>query len=104
MLRFIGMVLVAIVMTACSPLPPIEQAERTGHRVSSPFPWSLKSPRSPNPSTGRSQGLGWRGDAFSSEEIDKCRLWLEAKSISIAGGSNEIQLNIIAKRVLGLPD
>ena len=51
-----------------------------------------------------SQGLGWRGDAFSSEEIDKCRLWLEAKSISIAGGSNEIQLNIIAKRVLGLPD
>ncbi|MDP6377629.1 MAG: acyl-CoA dehydrogenase family protein [Pseudomonadales bacterium] len=31
-------------------------------------------------------------------------LWLEAKSISIAGGSNEIQLNIIAKRVLGLPD
>jgi acyl-CoA dehydrogenase len=32
------------------------------------------------------------------------RLWLESKAISIAGGSNEIQLNIIAKRVLGLPD
>ena len=50
------------------------------------------------------QGLGWQGDTFSEEEIAMCRLWLEAKSISIAGGSNEVQLNIIAKRVLGLPD
>ena len=51
-----------------------------------------------------SQGVGWQGDAFTDEEIAMCRLWLEAKSISIAGGSNEVQLNIIAKRVLGLPD
>jgi acyl-CoA dehydrogenase len=50
------------------------------------------------------QGLGWEGTSFDDEEIAMCRLWLEAKSISIAGGSNEIQLNIIAKRVLGLPD
>lgn len=50
------------------------------------------------------QALGWEGDAFTREEISMCRLNLEAKSISIAGGSNEIQLNIIAKRVLGLPD
>ena len=50
------------------------------------------------------QGLGWAGASFDDEEISMCRLWLEAKSISIAGGSNEIQLNIIAKRVLGLPD
>jgi acyl-CoA dehydrogenase len=50
------------------------------------------------------RGLGWEGAAFDEEEIAMCRLWLEAKSISIAGGSNEIQLNIIAKRVLGLPD
>ena len=50
------------------------------------------------------QGLGWEGDTFSNEELSMTRLWLEAKSISIAGGSNEIQLNIIAKRVLGLPD
>ena len=50
------------------------------------------------------QGIGWEGDTFSDEELAMCRLWLEAKSISIAGGSNEIQLNIIAKRVLGLPD
>ena len=50
------------------------------------------------------QGLGWEGEAFTEEELTMCRLWLEAKSISIAGGSNEIQFNIIAKRVLGLPD
>ncbi len=50
------------------------------------------------------QGLGWSGPGFEEEELQKTRLWLEAKSISIAGGSNEIQLNIIAKRVLGLPD
>ena len=50
------------------------------------------------------QGLGWEGDTFSEEEIGKGRLWLESKAISIAGGSNEVQLNIIAKRVLGLPD
>ena len=51
-----------------------------------------------------SQALGWTGEAYTDEEISMTRLWLEAKSISIAGGSNEIQLNIIAKRVLGLPD
>lgn len=50
------------------------------------------------------QGLGWEGDNFSAREISMGRLWLESKAISIASGSNEIQLNIIAKRVLGLPD
>ena len=50
------------------------------------------------------QALGWEGESYSEEEIAMTRLWLEAKSISIAGGSNEVQLNIIAKRVLGLPD
>ena len=49
-------------------------------------------------------GLGWEGAPFTDEEISKGQLWLESKAISIAGGSNEIQLNIIAKRVLGLPD
>ncbi len=50
------------------------------------------------------QGLGWEGDHFDDESLYMTRLWLESKAISIAGGSNEIQLNIIAKRVLGLPD
>jgi alkylation response protein AidB-like acyl-CoA dehydrogenase len=30
--------------------------------------------------------------------------WLYNKSLTIAGGTKEVQLNIIAKRVLGLPD
>ena len=32
------------------------------------------------------------------------RNWLRQKALTIAGGTQEIQLNIIAKRVLGLPD
>ena len=51
-----------------------------------------------------SQALGWEGEGFDAEELKMNRLNYEAKSISIAGGSNEVQLNIIAKRVLGLPD
>lgn len=50
------------------------------------------------------QGLGWESDGFSPEELEVTRQWLNAKSLSIAGGSSEIQLNIIAKRVLGLPE
>ena len=50
------------------------------------------------------QGYGWEGDAFSTPEIDGTRRWLSSRAASIYSGSNEIQQNIIAKRVLGLPD
>lgn len=50
------------------------------------------------------QGLGWTGDAFSQIERDATRQWLHSRAFSIYGGSQEIQNNIIAKRVLGLPD
>lgn len=50
------------------------------------------------------QGLGWFGDNFNTEELDATRNWLLSKGFLIAGGSSEIQRNIIAKRVLGLPD
>lgn len=49
-------------------------------------------------------GLGWQGAGFSNDEIEATREWLRQKSLTIAGGTKEIQLNIIAKRVLGLPD
>jgi alkylation response protein AidB-like acyl-CoA dehydrogenase len=51
-----------------------------------------------------SQGLGWEGDGFSSEELTETRDWLRSFGNSIEGGTSEVQLNIIAKRVLGLPD
>jgi len=51
-----------------------------------------------------SQGLGWEGDGFASDELEVTRQWLRSKANSIEGGTSEIQLNIIAKRVLGLPD
>ena len=49
-------------------------------------------------------GVGWEGDAFTADALTDTRVWLQSKASSIAGGSNEVQLNIIAKRVLGLPD
>lgn len=45
--------------------------------------------------------LGWEGEAF--QEGDIPRKWLRTKANSIEGGTSEIQLNIIAKHILGLP-
>ncbi len=51
-----------------------------------------------------SQGLGWEGSTFSRSDKEALRTFLSTRAASIYSGSNEIQLNIIAKRVLGLPD
>ncbi|TDJ23340.1 MAG: acyl-CoA dehydrogenase [Gammaproteobacteria bacterium] len=50
------------------------------------------------------QGLGWTGESYSKTELDWTRMWLSNRAASIYSGTNEIQRNIIAKRVLGLPD
>ena len=49
-------------------------------------------------------GLGWEGEAFDEADLRATRDWLRSKANSIEGGTSEVQLNIIAKRVLGLPD
>jgi len=46
--------------------------------------------------------VGWEGEAYNDGVIS--RDWLRSKGNSIEGGTSEVQLNIIAKRVLGLPD
>ena len=50
------------------------------------------------------QGLGWGGPEFSDNELAALKTMLRSKSATIAGGTTEVQLNIISKRVLGLPD
>ncbi len=49
-------------------------------------------------------GLGWEGAGFSEAELESTRGWLRDRAVTIYGGTNEVQLNIISKRVLGLPD
>lgn len=51
-----------------------------------------------------SQSLGWEGEGFEADELDVTRQWLRSKGNSIEGGTTEVQFNVIAKRVLGLPD
>ena len=50
------------------------------------------------------QELGWEGPGFSDEELALTRDWLRSRGNTIEGGTSEVQLNIIAKNVLGLPD
>ena len=50
------------------------------------------------------QGVGWDGEGFSMEELAITRDWLRTKANSIEGGTSEVQLNVISKRVLRLPD
>ena len=50
------------------------------------------------------QGLGWEGEEFTADELATVRTWLSGKAMSIYGGSFEIQNNIIAKNILGLPE
>jgi alkylation response protein AidB-like acyl-CoA dehydrogenase len=49
------------------------------------------------------QALGWEGPGFEPLELEKTREWLRSRGNTIEGGTSEVQLNIIAKRVLELP-
>jgi len=50
------------------------------------------------------QALGWGGDGYEPSEFAQTREWLRSRGNTIEGGTSEVQLNIIAKRVLQLPD
>lgn len=50
------------------------------------------------------QAMGWEGEGFNQQELDLTGSWLMSFAQTIAGGSSEVQLNVIAKRVLGLPE
>ena len=50
------------------------------------------------------EGLGWEGDAYGPGALKATRDWLRAKANSIEGGTSEVNMNIVAKRVLGLRD
>ncbi len=52
-------------------------------------------------SAGGSDALEWEG-ALSGQGT-AARTWLRSKANSIEGGTSEVQLNVISKRVLGLP-
>lgn len=51
---------------------------------------------------GGFDSLIWEGSG-DDKDIQATRDWLRSKGNSIEGGTSEIQLNVIAKRVLGLP-
>ncbi len=48
--------------------------------------------------------LGWQAVGCSERELAVTRAWLNSYALTISGGASEVQLNVIAKRVLGLPD
>lgn len=50
------------------------------------------------------RGLGWAGEGFTPDDLALTRGWLRSKGNSIEGGTTEINLNVVAKRVLGLRD
>lgn len=51
-----------------------------------------------------SRGLGWSGAGFEDDQLARTRKWLITRADSIWGGTSEIQRNIIAKRVLLIPE
>jgi acyl-CoA dehydrogenase len=50
------------------------------------------------------QGLGWSGPGFDDVQLERTRAWLITRADSIWGGTNEVQWNVIAKRVLKIPE
>ena len=83
-----------------------KQNERStrGGRLDSLVGSSLTKSGSELKSQRGTAGLVWDSEDFDQDELDSTRGWLRDRAVTIYGGTNEVQQNIIAKRVLGLPD
>ncbi len=49
-------------------------------------------------------GGGWDENRFTPDEHTKTYEWMSNKALTIAGGSSEVQLNVVSKRALELPE
>ncbi|MGC6476130.1 MAG: acyl-CoA dehydrogenase family protein [Parvibaculales bacterium] len=50
------------------------------------------------------RSLAIEGEGYKDHELEMSSQWLRSKGNSIEGGTSEVQLNVIAKRVLDLPE
>jgi alkylation response protein AidB-like acyl-CoA dehydrogenase len=48
-------------------------------------------------------GLGWSADPYAPRDVAMARHWLRSRGNTIEGGTSEIQRNVVARHVLGLP-
>ena len=84
------------------------RAGQTGRQIAamSKYYWSELGKREQDIAVSvlGSRALGWSGDGYEDSEIHRTRRWLITRADSIWGGTSEIQRNIIAKRVLLIPE
>ncbi|MGI9430716.1 MAG: acyl-CoA dehydrogenase family protein [Myxococcota bacterium] len=84
------------------------RAGQTGRDIGSlgKFRWAnmVKNEQDIAMSAMGAQGLGWEGPGFEDTQLERTRAWLTTRADSIWGGTNEVQLNVVAKRVLQIPE
>ena len=87
------------------------EAARAGHKgravgTVGKFRWAnlMKAEQDLAMDAAGSGGLGWEGPGFEPAQLERTREWLFSRANSIWGGTDEIQKNTIAKRVLGIPE
>ena len=84
------------------------RAGQTGRQIAamSKYYWSELGKREQDiaMSVLGSRALGWSGEGYKDSELTRTRRWLMTRADSIWGGTSEIQRNIIAKRVLLIPE
>lgn len=84
------------------------RAKQTGRDISSlgKYRWAnmVKNEQDLVVQAMGTQGLGWAGPGFEETQLERTKALLTTRADSIWGGTNEVQLNVIAKRVLQIPE